>query len=362
MGDGRKDPGYRGTVTWIGDGISMMFEGDLELDESIPDNWFPHGQGRMVWPNGNVYEGGWWKGKCHGHGRLERASTGEVFEGEFVGGMKHGKMVITMPGGAKLVGEWLNDKIVGPGSVTFPSGETDSCCEYYGFGADNVPAARHHKSTSKKKTQQARKQAEMPDTKIASKQQGPCCTRPLCGNQHSNMKKCARCKTAYNIVSYYCCRGCQELDWERHKRLHKLYKALLLAREDSNEEAKREAAGIMAGLCGPEDKDMWFQTEGSLKALVSVLVATGGTDVLACIKGLATDSPRMKEGLLDAGVGQPLYELISQEEGAKGPLWEHAISAFARLVMDIKAPGGQEPGAQVELELLTKMGMLSLTR
>jgi len=49
-----------------------------------------HGQGIYVWKAGHKYEGEWAAGKMHGKGRYE-LSDGGIYEGEFVKGKFHGK-------------------------------------------------------------------------------------------------------------------------------------------------------------------------------------------------------------------------------------------------------------------------------
>ena len=52
------------------------------------------GQGRYVWPNGQLYEGDWSDSRRHGYGRLVYAN-GTVLEGDWVDGKLHGKGRLT---------------------------------------------------------------------------------------------------------------------------------------------------------------------------------------------------------------------------------------------------------------------------
>ena len=93
------------------------YEGEVNADAE------PHGQGVLAWPNGRRYEGEWRDGQPHGQGVLTRPD-GTHFEGaiEFLPG---GNMVMSQPGGTRLVGATGDGTIVLMGSDgTRYTGET----------------------------------------------------------------------------------------------------------------------------------------------------------------------------------------------------------------------------------------------
>ena len=81
----------------------------------------PCGYGKMVFPNGNVYEGMFRDGEPNGLMTVQM-SNGDCYVGEMKGGLKCGKGKYTWSAGQVYEGEWLNDKRNGQGSFT--SGST----------------------------------------------------------------------------------------------------------------------------------------------------------------------------------------------------------------------------------------------
>jgi len=62
-----------------------------------------HGKGKMVWPNGEMYEGLWKNNERSGKGR-NLYHNGDIYEGEFVKGHKHGNGVYIYHYGARYEG------------------------------------------------------------------------------------------------------------------------------------------------------------------------------------------------------------------------------------------------------------------
>jgi hypothetical protein len=50
----------------------------------------PHGEGRMIFKNGDVYEGMWFEGKRSGYGVMTKR-CGDHFEGHWVNDMREGQ-------------------------------------------------------------------------------------------------------------------------------------------------------------------------------------------------------------------------------------------------------------------------------
>jgi len=87
--------------------------------------------GSYTWPDGAQYVGEYVDGKKHGRGTMFFAS-GEKYVGEFRAGKRHGQGTFTWPDGMKYVGQSSDDKLNGQGTLTLPSGE-----KYAGGWKDN---------------------------------------------------------------------------------------------------------------------------------------------------------------------------------------------------------------------------------
>lgn len=83
-----------------------------------------HGQGRMTWANGDVYDGQWKNDQRHCFGVAKFADLGE-YSGEFKNDLKHGMGKFKWGGDDRYFyyGQWLNDKMHGEGLAMVPSSE-----------------------------------------------------------------------------------------------------------------------------------------------------------------------------------------------------------------------------------------------
>ena len=64
-----------------------------------------YGMGSMKYPNGDIYDGMWLRGKKNGQGKYIYHNN-IIYVGNFVDGKKNGFGVITFPNGTKIEAYW----------------------------------------------------------------------------------------------------------------------------------------------------------------------------------------------------------------------------------------------------------------
>ena len=92
--------------------------GDVYEGEMV--NGLHHGKGKYTYASGNYYDGEWVNGKYHGHGTLHW-SDGYEFEGEWKNGKRHGEGKWTYADGRYYTGVWENGESVSSTSIVYPS-------------------------------------------------------------------------------------------------------------------------------------------------------------------------------------------------------------------------------------------------
>lgn len=71
------------------------------------------GVGKMVYPNGDVYEGEWVANKMEGQGTYTYKKTGDIYSGTFQGNKKHGAGDYEFgKDNSRMTGTWENGEIV----------------------------------------------------------------------------------------------------------------------------------------------------------------------------------------------------------------------------------------------------------
>lgn len=75
-------------------------------------NGVPNGQGKMVWDNGDIYDGEWDQGQYNGNGTYIW-KNGSSYSGDWKNGEMHGYGTYTDADGNEKTGEWENDKFIG---------------------------------------------------------------------------------------------------------------------------------------------------------------------------------------------------------------------------------------------------------
>ena len=144
---GGKSYSGTGKVVWANGDI---FEGTLSKGQ-------PEGQGVFKWASGQRYEGGWMGGQSHGHGSMAYANgnqytgewiaskeqgqgrlvfpSGDVYVGAFEAGVFAGQGIYTWKNGQRYEGAWLRDQPNGTGTLKFSTGNF-----YEGTVVDGVPS------------------------------------------------------------------------------------------------------------------------------------------------------------------------------------------------------------------------------
>ena len=102
------------------------------------------GKATACYPNGDLYEGGFKEGIRHGHGTYMYAS-GEKYSGEWVDNHKHGLGTMTYNGKGEYQGYWENDRRHGEGVFKYPSG--DSYSGWWRFGHKEGTGIYHSAAT-----------------------------------------------------------------------------------------------------------------------------------------------------------------------------------------------------------------------
>jgi len=130
--------------------VTLNFENGIYEGE-IKNNLF-HGFGKFMWTagvihenfsekqrllNGDIYEGGWVEGFKHGFG-VYRFNNGDIYEGNFIKDIKSGLGKYYFQTGEKFEGEFLNNFINGKGKSILPNGNVYegeySYDKFHGFG------------------------------------------------------------------------------------------------------------------------------------------------------------------------------------------------------------------------------------
>ena len=92
----------------------------------------------VTYPNGDVYEGGFAGGLRHGEGTY-RFADGDVFAGSWVRGEKHGPGEYTWADGRRYIGAWRRNRQDGKGHFEWPSGHSYSGVWGKGIAPPSTP-------------------------------------------------------------------------------------------------------------------------------------------------------------------------------------------------------------------------------
>ncbi|NME69083.1 hypothetical protein [Flammeovirga aprica] len=108
-GDGKRHG--HGTYTWE-DGT--VYQGKWRND-------LMEGSGKLIFANGNSYEGNFEKGVPYGMGIYQWAN-GDVYQGGFLDGKMHGRGVLVTKGGERHEGTWIQNEVHGEGIHYYANG------------------------------------------------------------------------------------------------------------------------------------------------------------------------------------------------------------------------------------------------
>ena len=97
------------------------------------ENGVPHGEGKITYEEGDVYEGELVDGKRSGKGKMTY-KNGNIYEGEWAEDVRHGHGSLTYPSGYEYKGNWLNGKREGHGTQSYRNGDV-----YDGDWSNNEP-------------------------------------------------------------------------------------------------------------------------------------------------------------------------------------------------------------------------------
>jgi len=83
--------------------------------------YIPHGEGKMVYPNGSMYQGKWKNGCREGKGKMFYASS-DMYQGQWVDGRRSGQGKMVWNNGQMYQGEFDNGNEHGFGRMIYASG------------------------------------------------------------------------------------------------------------------------------------------------------------------------------------------------------------------------------------------------
>ncbi|PRP79093.1 hypothetical protein PROFUN_13155 [Planoprotostelium fungivorum] len=86
-------------------------------------NGLKHGQGKLIWHDGDSYSGAWANDMKHGHGIMSW-TNGDTYEGNWEQDQRHGvDTKTTYRNGGSFIGTFERDTRTGPGKLLWPDGD-----------------------------------------------------------------------------------------------------------------------------------------------------------------------------------------------------------------------------------------------
>jgi hypothetical protein len=112
-------------------------EGSGEVYEGGWYNGKRHGRGICMYVDGTMFEGNWSLGKEQGHGQLLSGDRHVIYMGEWFDGLMHGHGTYNFGNGDKYTGEWREGNRHGKGELFVNGG-----CKYVGEWKENKRSGR----------------------------------------------------------------------------------------------------------------------------------------------------------------------------------------------------------------------------
>ena len=119
-----------------GDTSTGKYKGEFE-------NGKKHGQGTLIFLNGDSYEGQFSNGLEHGKGVFKFAN-GDMHVGKYSNGLEHGKGVEIYADGESYTGKFSNGEANGKGIYTFTNGDIHSGLFCAGEYLHEISVAEQH--------------------------------------------------------------------------------------------------------------------------------------------------------------------------------------------------------------------------
>ena len=105
-----------GTYVWMGLANEEEPDGEKVEKARFEGNYkdgLKTGFGKMVYPNGDIYEGEWVENDMQGEGTYTYKKTGDIFVGSWFAGKKHGKGSYYFGAdSSQMTGTWENGQIL----------------------------------------------------------------------------------------------------------------------------------------------------------------------------------------------------------------------------------------------------------
>jgi hypothetical protein len=111
--DGEKQKQGAGVYTWMGPGGD---DGEETVEKAKYSGDYKdgvkEGTGRMVYPNGDIYDGSWVGNVMEGEGTYQYKASGDIYTGGFAGGKKSGAGLYEFgKDGSVIKGSWVNGDV-----------------------------------------------------------------------------------------------------------------------------------------------------------------------------------------------------------------------------------------------------------
>lgn len=130
VGGNKGSTGSKEVQARLNPGTNDRYSGEVDT------NGLMHGKGKLIFENGDIYEGQFVQGKMHGEGKLY--THGSTHEGLFQNDVKSGAGSEVFANGDRSVGVWVNGELEGNGTFFLTNGEMFDCVWLHGMMKSRV--------------------------------------------------------------------------------------------------------------------------------------------------------------------------------------------------------------------------------